>query len=284
MNCSPVKDRTVLITGCSSGIGEATAHLLKQAGWRVLPSARKNSDLERLQSQGYEAVRLDLADPESVEQAVQDVLAQCDQRLGAIVNNAGFGQPGAIEDVGRESMRYQFEVNVFGMQDLTNRLLPSFRKQGYGRIVNISSVVGRVCLPFFGFYSASKFAMEAISDALRVELHGSGIGVSLVEPGPIDTAFGKNARERASQSLDLREATFAELYESQITGQRRKKSTERFRLAPEAVAKKILHALTSSRPQSRYCVTIPAYLGAFLRRFAPTGVVDRMLVHRIPKS
>ena len=283
MKCPPVADRVVLITGCSSGIGEATARWLKNHDWHVIPSARKEADLESLREQGYEPVLLDLSSFESVERAAEEVLDRCDQRLGAIVNNAGFGQPGAIEDVSRATMRYQFEVNVFGMQQLTNRVIPIFRRQGSGRIVNISSVVGRLCLPFFGFYSASKFAMEAISDALRVELHGSGIGVCLIEPGPIDTAFGENAREQASRSLDLEVATYRRLYREQMAGRRREKPTDYFRLAPDAVSKKVLHALTSTHPRRRYGVTVPAYLVAFLRRFAPAGVIDRMLVSRIPK-
>ncbi len=156
---------------------------------QVVPTARKAEDLQRLRENGFEPVELDVADSDSVQRAADEVLRRVDGRLGALVNNAGFGQPGAMEDISRDVLRYQFEVNVFGMQELTNRCIPVFRQQGRGRIVNISSVVGRVSLPFLGSYSATKFAMEAISDALRMELRDAGIAVSLVEPGPIATSF-----------------------------------------------------------------------------------------------
>jgi NAD(P)-dependent dehydrogenase (short-subunit alcohol dehydrogenase family) len=185
----PVEPKSVLVTGCSSGIGAATATLLRKRGWKVFPTARNPDDLDQLRKDGFEAIHLDLGDSASVQAAADVALEVMEGNPGALVNNAGYGQPGALEDLSRDAMRAQFEVNVFGMQELTNRFIPVFRKQRAGRIVNVSSVVGRVSLPFSGIYSATKFAMEAMSDAMRVEFSDSGIGVSLVEPGPITTHF-----------------------------------------------------------------------------------------------
>ena len=193
MKVPSVKNKSVLVTGCSSGIGLATAKLLRKKGWRVFPTARKSEDLESLRKAGFEAVELDISSSKSVAAAIAVVLEKTKGCPGAVVNNAGFGMPGAIEDLTRDAMRDQFEVNLFGLQELTNLLIPVFRKQGCGRIVNVSSVVGRLSLPFMGIYSASKFALEAVSDALRVELSADGIGVSLVEPGPISTRFSNRS-------------------------------------------------------------------------------------------
>jgi short-subunit dehydrogenase len=214
-----------------------------------------------------------------VADAARETLRRFGDGLGALVNNAGFGQPGAVEDLSRETMRAQFEVNVFGLQDLTKRLLPTMRHQGWGRIVNISSVVGRVALPFMGIYSASKFAVEALSDAMRVELHDSGVAVSVVEPGPIETSFGANAVTSGKANLDPERSVFGAAYRQRLDRvATRNKHKEAFRLPPDAVARAVQHALESSHPRRRYAVTIPAHLGAFLARFAPDAVVDRLLL------
>jgi NAD(P)-dependent dehydrogenase (short-subunit alcohol dehydrogenase family) len=283
MRYPPVSSKTVLITGCSSGIGAATAALLRNHGWTVIPTARKDEDLDRLRSDGFSPVRLDTSADESVRRAAEQALDLSGGHLGALVNNAGFGQPGAVEDLTRDTLRYQFETNLVGMQDLTNRLIPAFRNQGCGRIVNISSVVGRVSLPFFGAYSATKFAMEALSDAMRVELRGTGIAVSLVEPGPIDTRFGPNAADKAEADIDIDGSRFGNAYRDALTRYRDDRPAAVFMKPPEAVAKKIRHALESSRPRTRYKVTIPAYLGAFLSRFAPDWAIDRMMATRWEK-
>ncbi len=278
-----VSTRTVLVTGCSSGIGLATARLLRNHGWVVLPTARKREDLDRLQAEGFKPVELDVGDGASVRRAAKEALDHFGGRVGALVNNAGYGQPGAVEDLSREVMRHQFEVNVFGLQELTNLLIPTFREQGYGRIVNISSVVGRVAIPFMGIYAASKWAVEALSDALRVELRGTGIAVALVEPGPIATAFHDNAVERAKSQIDkVGQSRFADRYRRQIAGERTESSLSApFEKPPEAVARKILHALESPRPHTRYPVTFPAYGGAFLRRFAPDWLLDEIMARRL---
>ena len=285
MKIPPVPVKTVLVTGCSSGIGYATAQCLKQRGWQVIPTARKESDLQKLHAAGFTPIALDLADSASVQAAVKTVLERFNGQLGALVNNAGYGQPGAMEDLTREMMRAQFETNLFGLQELSNGFIPVFRKQGYGRIVNISSVVGRVALPFMGIYSASKYAVQAVSDVMRVELDGSGIAVCLIEPGPIDTAFGVNAVREGEARLDLKRSIFGKAYQQRFADDSHapRTASDYFRSPPEAVAKKILRCLESSRPPIRSQITIPAYAGALLSCFAPAWLVDRILINGLRK-
>jgi NAD(P)-dependent dehydrogenase (short-subunit alcohol dehydrogenase family) len=278
-----VQSRTVLITGCSTGIGYGAAHYLRERGWTVYPTARKPDDLARLRDEGFPAVELDVADDASVGRAVETTLAATGGALGAVVNNAGFGQSGAIEDITRDILRRQFEVNVFGAHDLTQRLIPVFRRQGWGRVVNISSVFGRITMPMLGSYSASKFAMEALSNALRMEMRATGVGVSLIEPGPIASAFRDNATRQAQATLDVEGAAFRRHYRSKIDKRLAGKARpDPFTRGPEAVAVKIQHALESDRPRSRYCVTPPAYFGALLSRFAPDWLIDAALASKVP--
>lgn len=284
MKAAPVKNRSVLVTGCSSGIGRATAETLRENGWTVYPTARKAEDLVELRSAGFEAIYLDVCSSESIAEAVGLVLEKNGGQLGALVNNAGFGMPGAIQDLTRDAMRQQFEVNLFGLQELTNLLIPIFREQGGGRIVNISSVVGRLALPFMGIYSASKFALEAISDAQRIELSPDNISVSIIEPGPIRTRFSTNCAGEGEQALDTKRSRFGSAYKQYFEKRRNGGMAEdRFRLPPEAVAQKILHALESPRPKVRYCVTLPSYFGSWAARFVPTGLIDRMMLSHIKK-
>ncbi|HEY5653968.1 MAG TPA: SDR family NAD(P)-dependent oxidoreductase [Pontiella sp.] len=279
-----IEDKSVLITGCSSGIGLSTAELLRSNGWKVFPTARKADDLDALRQSGFDAVKLDVTSSESIAAAVGWILVKNEGKLGAVVNNAGFGMPGAIQDLSRDAMRQQFEVNLFGLQELTNKLIPVFREQGYGRIVNISSVVGRLSLPFMGIYSASKFALEAVSDAQRVELYPDSIAVSLVEPGPISTKFSANCAGQGEELLDTSSSKFGESYKRYFKKRRNGgMSEDRFRLPPEAVAKKILHALESPHPKIRYKVTIPAYLGDWIARFVPSTLTDRMMIGHVKK-
>jgi len=193
---------TVLITGCSSGIGYVTAKGLRARGYRVLASARKPEDVERLKQEGFEAVRLDLDDPASIENAVEQVLAMTGGTLDALFNNGAWGQVGAVEDLSRDVLRAQFETNLFGTQELTNRILPVMRRQGHGRILYNSSVLGFIALPYRGAYVASKFALEGLADCLRLELHGTGIHVVLIEPGPILTRFRENAYRKFKENID----------------------------------------------------------------------------------
>lgn len=284
MKAVRVIDQSVLVTGCSSGIGRATADLLRDNGWRVFPTARKAADLETLRTAGFDAVELDVSSSASIDAAVRTVCEKNGGRLGAVVNNAGFGMPGAIQDLTRDAMRAQFEVNLFGLQELTNKVIPLFQQQGYGRIVNVSSVVGRLSLPFMGIYSASKFALEAVSDAQRVELSPDSITVSLVEPGPIRTCFSTNCAGQGEAVLDTAGSRFGAAYKRYFEKRRNGGMAEdRFRLPPEAVAEKIRHALESPRPKIRYHVTLPAYLGDWAARWLPAAAIDRLMIRHVKK-
>ena len=281
----PTVPKTVVVTGCSTGIGEACARMLRDRGWTVYPTARKPEDLEALEAAGFTAIALDLSDSASVDAAATRIKDLCKGQLGALVNNAGFGQPGAMEDLSRDALRYQFEVNVFGMQELTNHFIPAFRQQGCGRVVNVSSVVGRISLPFLGAYSASKFAMEAISDAMRVELIDSGVAVSLIEPGPIVTAFRTNAAEKTDEAIDPSASTFGDLYIKEIKRRRNsQKKVDFINKPPEAVGAKVIHALESASPHRRYGVTPVAPYVTFMRRFAPYWFVDAIFARDVRKT
>ena len=284
MSFPVVGNKSVLITGCSSGIGLAAAEMLRFRGWTVFPTARKVDDLDALRLAGFDSIKLDVTSSSSIAIAVEQVLVKNAGKLGAVVNNAGFGMPGAIQDLSREAMRHQFEVNVFGLQELTNMLIPVFQKQGGGRIVNISSIVGRLSLPFMGIYSASKFALEAISDAQRVELSPDRIAVSLIEPGPIRTRFSTNCAEEGEEKLDVSASKFSVAYKKYFKKRREGgMSEDRWRLPPEAVAKKVVHALESPRPRIRYKVTVPAYMGELAARFVPASLIDRQMVSHVKK-
>ena len=285
MHRPPVQVKTVLVTGCSSGIGRATARMLRDNGWTVLPTARKDEDLAALKTEGFEPVRLDVAKPESVIAATDEVLKRLDGRLGALVNNAGFGQAGAAEDLTREALAYQLDVNLVGVHDLTRRFIPVMRRQGWGRIVNVSSVLGRIVIPFYGAYCASKYAMEGLTDAMRIELWRTGIGVSLIEPGPIVSEFRRNAAYRAQESLDLKQARHGDYSDKEIQRRiKQQKKPDTFTRPPEDVAVKILHAIASSHPKRRYRVTIPAYLGTWAARFAPDWMLDAFRTRKLPAA
>ena len=271
----------VLITGCSSGIGLAAARHLRAHGWAVLPTARKPADLERLRGEGFVPIALDMADSASIAAAAAEVLQRTGGGLGALVNNAGYGQPGAMEDLSRAAMRQQFEVNVLGLQELTNHFIPLFRRQGFGRIVNVSSVLGRLPLPLMGIYVASKHALEGLSDTLRIELRGSGVAVVVVQPGPITTEFRTAAAAMGWQHLTGAQSPFADVYRQAAEQGRKPKARDRFAAPPEAVAVKILRALESAHPRARYPVTAVAWAGVWLRRLAPDALVDRLLSGRL---
>lgn len=278
-----VSDKVAVVTGASTGIGRATARMLKARGWRVFPTARSRTDLDLLRGEGFQPVELDLADSDSVEYAAKEVLELSQGVLGAVVNNAGYGQPGALEDLSRSAVRKQFETNVIGTLDFTNRFIPALRAQKRGRIVLVSSVVGRVVIPFLGVYSASKFAVEAIGDGLRMELGPAGISVSIVEPGPIKTCFRKRVVSEAARGLEMRNSVFAKQYAKELSEPERTyaRPTDVFQKPPEAVARKIVHALESQWPRARYPVTGAAWLGCFAARFFPARLIDRLLSSKV---
>ncbi len=269
--------RNVLITGCSSGIGLCLAKGLAARGYRVFATARKEEDVATLLTHGLEALRLDLADPASIREASEEVLCRTDGKLHALINNGAYGQPGAVEDLSREVLREQFETNLFGTHELTTLVLPFMRRQGSGRIVQIGSLLGYVALPYRGAYNASKYALEGLTDTLRLELHGSGIHVSLVEPGPVASRFRANAYAMYKQHIDAEHSFHRDTYRRMEKRLTKKGPAAPFTLPPEAVLKKVVHALESPRPKIRYPVTFPAHLFAFLRRVLPSRALDWVL-------
>ena len=266
--------RSVLITGCSSGIGLASAREMKRRGWRVFATARKPEDIARLKDEeGVESLYLDYTEPYSIAAAAEHVLAATDRKLTALFNNGGYAQPGAVEDLRLEVLRAQFEANFFGWHDLTARLIPAMRANGDGRIVFCSSVLGFIAAPYRGAYCASKFAIEALADTLRLELEGSGIKVSLIEPGPIASRLVERAIEAYRRNIDIERSAHRDVYRARIASMEQG-GKQAFKLGPEAVAAKLVHALESKSPKSRYYVTVPTYAVALLRRLLPSGALD----------
>ncbi len=270
-------NKTILVTGCSSGIGLCCAQELKQHGYRVFASARKTEDVEQLQAQGFETVQLDLADSRSITLAVEQVLEKTGGQLYALFNNAAYGQPGAVEDLRREVLLEQFETNVFGTQELTNLIIPVMRQQGYGRIIYNGSVLGIIALPFRGAYNASKYALEGLTDTLRLELYGSGIEVSIIEPGPVTSKFRKNAFLKYQENINKEQSFFKTSYEGMEARLKKQGPAAPFTLPPEAVYKKLQHALESKHPQAHYYVTFPTYLFGTLKRILPARGLDWVL-------
>jgi NAD(P)-dependent dehydrogenase (short-subunit alcohol dehydrogenase family) len=274
MTVSREAQRSVLITGCSSGIGLASALAMKARGWRVFATARTPEDLARLKDEhGLESLYLDYTKPESIAVAADHVLAATNGTLDALFNNGAYGQPGAVEDVTPEVLRAQFEANVIGWHDLTRRVIPAMRARGQGRIVQCSSVLGLIAAPYRGAYCASKFAVEALADVLRIELAGTGIHVSLIEPGPIATRFIEHAVEAYRRNIDLENSPHRDTYRARLA-QMEQGGQKTFKLPPEAVAKKLVHALEAKRPKARYYVTVQTYAVALLRRVLPTRALD----------
>lgn len=269
--------KTILITGCSSGIGLCCAHELKNKGYQVFATARKAEDVTRLKAQGLDSLQLDLSKNESIHNAVDEVLEQTRGKLYALFNNGAYGQPGAVEDLQRSVLEEQFAVNVFGTQELTNRIIPVMREQGYGRIIYNGSVLGIISLPFRGAYNASKYALEGLADTLRLELYGSSINISIIEPGPISSAFRKNAHEKYLQNINKEVSFFKANYEAMETRLTKKGPAVPFTLPPEAVFKKLLHALESKNPQAHYYVTFPTYLFGTLKRILSARGMDWVL-------
>lgn len=276
--------RTILITGCSSGIGLCVAEALHRRGHKIFATARQQIDVDRLAGLGLTSLLLDLDDSESIKLAVDEVLKQTDGKLDALFNNAAYGQPGAVEDISREVLRAQFETNLFGTHELTNLIIPIMRRQGHGRIIQNSSVLGLAALPFRGAYNASKFALEGLTDTLRLELKNTNIHISLIEPGPITSRFRANSHQKFLQTIDADNSPFRDAYHGMITRLTKPGPAAPFTLPPEAVLAKVIHALESPRPQIRYFVTIPTYLFATLRRLLPFRMLDWVLARASGKE
>lgn len=249
---------------------------MKSRGWRVLATARRQEDLARLRKQvGVEALQLELTDETSIAACAERALELTDGKLYALFSNAAYAQPGAIEDLDGDAMRRQFEVNVIGTHDLARRLVPAMRTCGEGRIVFCSSVLGFIAVPYRGAYCATKFALEAIADTMRLELAGTKISVSLIEPGPIATRFIDNALVYAYRNVDLEGSIHAASYSAMLAGMEQG-GKKAFKLPPDAVVRKLLHAVESQWPKRRYYVTVPTYVVAALRRILPVMLMDRI--------
>jgi NAD(P)-dependent dehydrogenase (short-subunit alcohol dehydrogenase family) len=271
------QDKNIVITGCSSGIGYCVAHGLKNRGYRVIATARRQQSVEMLRDEGFDSVQLDLADSASVQRGFAAILELCNGQIYGLFNNGAFGLPGAVEDLTRDNLKTQFETNVFGWHELTRLVLPVMHRQGHGRIIQNSSVLGFVAMPFRGAYTASKYAIEGLSDTLRLELRGTGIYVSLIEPGPILSLFRKNALQALKTHIDIEHSRHREKYQSVLQRLQKEGPAVPFTLPPEAVLKRVILALESRRPKARYSVTFPTYLFAVLKRLLSTRQLDRLL-------
>ncbi len=271
--------QSILITGCSSGIGLCAAQTLQKRGYRVFATVRKERDIPRLTSLGIESLQLDINNSDSIRFALKNILEKTGGTLDALFNNAGFAQAGAIEDLTRDMIRNQFETNVFGAMELTNLVIPIMRKQGHGRIIQNTSILGIVAMPYRGAYNASKFALEGFTSTLRQELHGTTIFVSAITPGPIHSNLRRNALAHYEENLKEKNSIHRALYTKmekyffKLTA-----SEKRFTEQPDAVVKKLIQALESKKPKAHYYVTFSAHLLALLRRLLPDSALNALMV------
>jgi NAD(P)-dependent dehydrogenase (short-subunit alcohol dehydrogenase family) len=268
--------RAVLITGCSSGIGLDAAQRLRARGWRVFASCRRQSDCDHLVGEGFEAPRLDYADPDSIARALDEVLVATGGRLDALFNNGAFASPGAVEDLPTDALREIFEVNLFGWHELTRRVIPVMRAQGHGRIVQCSSVLGFAALPWRGAYVASKFALEGLTHVLRIEMADTPVRVILIEPGPITSLIRQNSIPHFERWIDWERSPRAAQYRATLLKRLYRDTTapDRFELPPSAVSAKLVHALEAPRPRARYFVTWPTWFMAGVTRLLPLAAAD----------
>ena len=270
--------KNILITGCSTGIGHCVAKGLKDKGYRVIASARKQADVHRLKQEGFDTLLLDVADSQSIQKAVEDLDSLCAGELYGLFNNGAYGQAGAVEDLSRSTLEKQFATNVFGWIELTNSLIPLLRQQDSARIIFNSSVLGLITLPYRGAYNASKYAIEGFADTLRLELSQSNIKVSLIEPGPVESRFRENALASLKANIDIENSFHKDKYLKQIRRMEKVGPAAPSTLPADAVLKKVIAALESKNPNPRYYVTFPTYLFGTLRRILPTRWLDKILL------
>ena len=270
--------KSILITGCSSGIGQDAAHGMRARGWRVFASCRQQRDCDRLRAQGFESPQIDYTDAESIRTGLTEVLQATGGTLDALFNNGAHGLPGALEDVPTEGLRQIFEANVFGWHELTRQVIPIMRAQGHGRIVQNSSVLGLVAFPWRGAYVATKYAIEGLTDTLRLELRDTDIKVILIEPGPITSKIRENSIPMFERFIDWENSALRKRYEASLLKRLYESSgPDRFELPASAVTEKLAHAVQAKRPRPRYYVTTPTYIAGYLRRILPTRTIDRIL-------
>jgi NAD(P)-dependent dehydrogenase (short-subunit alcohol dehydrogenase family) len=270
--------RSILITGCSSGIGYAAARTMQSRGWRVFAACRKPEDCARLKKEGFDAPLIDYSDETTIQSGLAEVLAKTGGTLDAVFNNGAFAIPGAVEDMPTDALRSIFEANFFGWHTLTRALIPVMRAQGHGRIVQCSSVLGLITMPWRGAYNASKFALEGLNDTLRMEMYGTGIHVVLIEPGPITSDFRANSIKQFERWIDWKSSVRTKQYETELRPRLYDSVKKtKFELGPEAVVDKLILAVERPRPRARYYVTLPTYMSGFMRRILPTRALDRVL-------
>ena len=269
---------TILITGCSTGIGYHTAHHLKELGYNVIATCRKEEDVTRLNAEGLTCFQLDLACSICIDFALKEILTKTNGQLDALFNNGAFGLPGAVEDLSREAMEYQFRTNVFGTQELTNKVVKIMRKNGHGKIIYNSSILGFAAMQYRGAYNASKFAIEGFADTLRIEVKQDNIQVSLIEPGPILSNFRKNAFEQFTRWINIEESDHKSKYQAMIARLETVGPSAPFTLGPDAVSKCVMHALQHKRAKIRYRVTVPTIVFAYLKRILPNRWLDKLLI------
>lgn len=270
--------RTILITGCSSGIGRHCARRLHGDGWDVFATARTPEDIAALNAEGLVALHLDYRDEASIRTAFGQVMEKTGGRLDALFNNGAFGQAGAVEDLATDVLREQFEANFFGWHELTRLAVPAMRERGHGRIVHCSSVLGIVPYRWRGAYNASKFALEGLASTQRMELSGTGIHVVLIQPGPIKTRFGENGVAHFLQKVDVDGSVHAETYRQHLANMQDGGGVNRFRLGPEAVYRKLAHALNARRPRFQYAVTVPTHFMAIAKRVLSARMLEKFLM------
>lgn len=273
-----MRQKSILITGASSGIGLDAARGLRTAGWRVFASCRKQKDCDRLRAEGFESPLIDYADAETIVNGLAETLEATGGTLDALYNNGAHACPGAVEDLPVGALREIFEVNLFGWHELTRLVIPVMRAQGHGRIVNCSSVLGFVGLKWRGAYVATKFALEGLTDVLRMEMAGTSIKVILIEPGPVTSKIRENAIPHFEKWIDWENSARADEYSGILSRLYESRGPDRFELPPSAVTKKLLHALTSPRPRPRYYVTTPTYFMGMMRRIVSTRWLDAVIL------
>lgn len=279
-NSAAAQLRTVIVTGASSGIGAYCARALKAEGWRVFATARRPEDIAALEADGIEAFYLDYSEPDSIAALVPAVLGRTGGRLDALFNNGAYAQAGAVEDLTVAALKAQFEANFFGWHDLTRRIVPVMRRQGHGRLIHCSSILGLVPVRFRGAYSASKHALEALMLCQRQELTGSGVHVSLIEPGPVKSKIASNGLPWFLRNIDYENSVHRLDYEAQLKRLRAGGSQSALKPGPEMVHKALRHALLSRSPRPHYVVTVPARIGAALKRILPASILYRLMAKR----
>jgi NAD(P)-dependent dehydrogenase (short-subunit alcohol dehydrogenase family) len=270
--------KSILITGCSSGIGLDAARTLRDRDWRVFAACRQQKDCDRLIAEGFDSPRIDYCDAQSIRQGLAQVLAATGGTLDALFNNGAHQLAGLVEDLPTEGLRAIFEANLFGWHDLTRQVIPVMRRQGYGHIVQCSSGLGLVAIPWRGAYTATKHALEGLSDTMRVELRGTGIHVVLIEPGPITTMFREKGIPYFERYIDWKSAPRRADYEARLIPRMYNGTgPDRFELPASAVTGKLIRALDSSNPNPRYYVTTATYIGGYLKRILSSRMIDRIV-------